>query len=491
MDITLKLIDGPETGRICTFTQPDVFMIGRAKEAHMCIKDDPYISRRQCLIEISPPQCLITNLSEKNPTLVNNETFDTVTLRDGDIVEVGYSRFQVSIADDVFSRKVICESCSREMELMPDEEEMPLCPECLYQSMMKSDEIPVEEMLQITCACGRDLTLEANSDGRARELDGTVQYACDKCLPFSGPEAGHNFEDYRIIKKLGKGGMGSVYLVFHPPTCRILVLKLITNLTNLPMIKRFQREIYLLKRLNHGNLIRYVESSLGKDEPYLLMSYASEGNLNRQMNKQGPFSIHEAVNIVTDVLDGLVYIHDQGIVHRDIKPENILLHKTDDTLSAQITDFGIAKKFTEAGGTILTNSNFTMGSPFFMPPEQIVNFKTVREPGDVFATGVTLYYMITGKLPISYPSPWEARNFIIENDIESRNYNTVIKKMGFSGNPCLAMLIQDLIPVQDRLSDIPDALAKVVDKSIQKDVSNRYQSASEFRSDLLHAIPNG
>jgi len=221
------------------------------------------------------------------------------------------------------------------------------------------------------------------------------------------------------------------------------------------------------------------------------MSYASEGNLNRQMNKQGPFSIHEAVNIVTDVLDGLVYIHDQGIVHRDIKPENILLHKTDDTLSAQITDFGIAKKFTEAGGTILTNSNFTMGSPFFMPPEQIVNFKTVREPGDVFATGVTLYYMITGKLPISYPSPWEARNFIIENDIESRNYNTVIKKMGFSGNPCLAMLIQDLIPVQDRLSDIPDALAKVVDKSIQKDVSNRYQSASEFRSDLLHAIPNG
>jgi eukaryotic-like serine/threonine-protein kinase len=488
MDVTLKLIDGPEAGRVFSFTKPDVFLIGRIKDAHICINKDPYVSRRQCLIEISPPRCLITNLSDKNPTLVNNETFDTVTLRSGDIVEVGYSRFQISISDDIFSRRVICETCSREMELMPDEEGMSMCPACMYENMIRSDTPSPDEMLQITCVCGRDLTLEANSDGRAQELEGTVQYACDQCLPFSGPEAGHTFESYRVIKKLGKGGMGSVYLVYQPATCRILVLKLITNLTNLPMIKRFQREIFLLQRLHHDHLVRYVESSLGKEEPYLLMSFASEGNLNRPMYKQGPFPVHEAVNIIIDVLDGLIYIHAQGIVHRDIKPENILLHEANGTVSAQITDFGIAKKFTEAGGTILTNSNFTMGSPFFMPPEQIVNFKDVREPGDVFSTGITLYYMLTGKLPINYPSPLEARNYIIENNIESTNYNNVIREMGFSGNPCLAMLIQELIPIKERMPNIPDSLASVVDKSIRKEVSERYQSAGEFRTELLHSM---
>jgi len=140
----------------------------------------------------------------------------------------------------------------------------------------------------IKCSCGRDLTVEANSDGRAESLKNLVQYACEYCIPYRGSEAGQAIGDYRIVSKIGSGGMGDVYLVHHPATCRLLVLKKITKLYDENLIKRFQREVYLLQDLEHENLIRYIESSLDESQPYLVMVYASGGNLNDLLMEQGP-----------------------------------------------------------------------------------------------------------------------------------------------------------------------------------------------------------
>ncbi len=488
MKITLKIIKGPQKGQLFHFRQPSSLIIGRSPEAQIRLSNkDPYISRRHSLIEISPPRCLITNLSGTNKTFLNSKEIDSAEIKNGDIIQVGYTQIKVDISQELAIRKIQCKQCGLVMELLPGEPDRTVCPACDHRTRSKM-RIPDTQILHVKCRCGRDLTREANSDGRAMELRGIVGYACEFCLPYSGPEAGQVIGQYHIIRQIGKGGMGKVYLVHHRPTCRVLVVKRITTLVQEKQIKRFQREVYLLRELEHPNLIRYVDSSLDEFQPFLVMSFATHGNLNDYVLKKAERPISESLALILGSLDGLAYIHKKGIVHRDIKPENILLQKTKQGLVPQITDFGIAKKYAEAGGTMLTNTRFFMGSPFFMPPEQVISFKTVREPGDIFSMGVTLYYVLTGRIPFDFPSPKEIQDFIRENNLQGISTNDVIHQMGYKGNPFLVSLSQEIIPIRNRNPEIPEKLAAVVDKSICKKPAERYQTAQEFKAALEEAV---
>ncbi len=487
MKVILEVIAGPEKGRKFEIDKPDILVMGRAKDAHIRLSDeDPYISRRHVLLEVYPPRIIMTNISERNIPMVNEEKTSSAELKNGDIIEIGFTQLKVTVAFDTTSRTVKCPDCGILIELMPNEKVVDACPVCRLKRTGKVPSPETDQKLAVRCGCGTDLTELANSDGQAQELRGEVKYACKRCLKENFGTLTKKIEDYLLIKCIGSGEMGKVHLVHHEPTSRVLVLKQITNLTEPILIKRFQREIYLFRSLRHPNLIRYVDSSLEASEPYLVMGHAANGNLNDMIQRRGPLAPCEASQIICDALRGLDYIHKNEIVHRDIKPENILLQMNRGKLVPKITDFGIAKKYTEAGGTMLTRTSLFMGTPLFIAPEQILNFKNVRETGDVYSMGVTLYYLITGSLPYNYPSPYEIQIYMLKNDVEFNEYFQALEHMGYDAKrPFFAVLMDETIPVQKRNPKLPDTLCAVVDKAINRKTSERFASAGDFRRGLL------
>ncbi len=488
MKVTLTEVKGPAIGRSFDISSPDVFLAGRAKDAHIRFsEDDPYISRKHFLLEVCPPRCIIRNLSTKNQAAVNGEIVSVADLNDGDIIEIGYTHLEVTIETDLKMKKIRCGSCKVIMEVMADESNEAKCSRCATQTWTGSGE-DADDPLTVRCQCGVDLTNPANSDGQAHRLKDDAEYRCYRCMQVMINESGRKVGAYHIIRLLGEGGMGEVSLVYHPETSRILVIKEIFNLEERALVRRFQREVSLLCSLDHGNLVRYVDSSHDMETPYLIMTFANSGNLDDLVMERGKLPVGEAIYYLNGALKGLGYIHSRNIVHRDIKPENILLHNSTGIMIPKITDFGIAKRFQDAGGTLLTGSKLMMGTPLFLPPEQIYDFRNVRETGDIFSMGVTLFYLLTGKVPFNFPSSLEIESYKREHDLDTDDNFEVIKSMGYVGNPFLASAFQEAVPILEIDSEIPEPLAAVVDKAILRDPDSRYQTAEDFRQALMTCL---
>ena len=201
------------------------------------------------------------------------------------------------------------------------------------------------------------MTGRGNSDGRAEELRDIAVYTCAKCLPAPDEWAGTLIGDYEVVRLLGEGGMGAVYLVYHRPTARLWALKQMKDLKDPLLVKRFEREIRLMKGFRHQNVVRFVDTGVGNDgKPHVVTEYVRTGCLkDAVLANGGRLEAGYAVELVCQVLDGLEYIHGQSVIHRDIKPPNILLHQELNTESTHVrpklADFGIALSYARAGGT--------------------------------------------------------------------------------------------------------------------------------------------
>jgi serine/threonine-protein kinase len=484
MKITLNVVKGPEQGRQFVFEQPDTFLVGRAKDCHFRLpNDDPYVSRRHFLIELCPPKCFLKDLNSTNPPHVNGKRVMEQELKNGDMIVVGYTLLGVTISEQV--REVCCKKCGTAIPVAGDDSPE-LCDACraLTPPSLSS------QTFKCTCGtCGRDLTTPANSDGRAGDLFGEVEYACPSCLSLKGAE--EQIKGYIVLKNLGHGGMGKVDLVYHPATARVLIMKKILKLENEQLVKRFEREVRFTQGLVHPNLVRYVDSGIDGREPFLVMQYVRGsclGNLLLARNK--PLEPGEAVNYIVGALQGLEVMHKHGVIHRDIKPENILI-KPDPKgkAAAKLADFGLAKKYAESGGAVLTQRGMILGSILHMSPEQIKDCRNVREPADTYSMGVTLYYLLSGQFPYDFPTKLNLQNRQL-NDMKGYSL-TKIQQLIVEEKRLNAMniiLSNEPLPILKRKSSIPKKLAQVVDKSIIKDIGSRYQSAADFRKDLLKAL---
>jgi TolB-like protein len=261
---------------------------------------------------------------------------------------------------------------------------------------------------------------------------------------------------YEIVRRLGSGAAGVVYLARDPSLGRQVALKLLSaHLSHdATGIRRFMDEARAASRLDHPHIVAIHEIGRARDARLFIAMAYHEGETLRDRLARGPLPVAEAVRIAGDVADGLSAAHAEGIVHRDIKPENILLTAR----GACIVDFGIAKVAEET----FTRTGAALGTAAYMSPEQ-TRGTGVDHRSDLWSLGVVLYEMLTGRRPFAADGS-EALIYGIRHDAAE--------------------------PVRDWRPGVAPAVAGVVDRCLEKDPERRYPSANAVLSALRAALPS-
>jgi serine/threonine protein kinase len=266
---------------------------------------------------------------------------------------------------------------------------------------------------------------------------------------------GQHIGDYEILSVLGLGGMGKVYKVRNVISDRMEAMKiLLPDLTShQSLADRFLREIRLLASLNHPN-IASLRTALNHDNQLVMIMEFVEGETLANRLSRAPISTAEAVDYSDQILSALSYAHRQNIIHRDIKPANMMLtpHGV-----VKLMDFGIARSSSD--GT-LTSTGTTLGSLNYMPPEQ-VRGESADARSDIYSFGVSLYELLTAKLPFQGDSQYS---------LMTAHLNQV-----------------PVAPITMR-SDLPPALNEIIMMAMAKDPGQRFQSADAFRA-ALKSVP--
>ena len=267
-------------------------------------------------------------------------------------------------------------------------------------------------------------------------------------MPFN---VGDQIGDYEITGTLGAGGMGQVYRVRHTISHRIEAMKVLA--TGRPMtddvVGRFLREIQLLASLHHPNITELHTAFRHNGELIMIMEFVEGLTLSAKLSNT-QMALASGLGYIQQVLSGLAYAHERGIVHRDVKPSNIMIGRDD---QVKLLDFGLA--FPTLGPEF-TRSGMILGSLPFMSPEQVLG-KQLDARSDVYAVGVTLYQLLTGRLPFEGASEYE------------------IASAHLKSSPADPIAINPNIPAH---------LSKIVLKSLSKSPGDRFQTATEFLDSL-------
>ena len=206
---------------------------------------------------------------------------------------------------------------------------------------------------------------------------------------------------YAVEREVGRGGMATVYLAQDRKHGRQVALKVLhPELAATLGSERFLREIQIAARLQHSHILPLYDSGQAGTLLYYVMPFVEGESLRDRLNHERPLPVEEAVRIARDIAAALDYAHRQGVVHRDIKPENVMLHEGE----AIVTDFGIAKAVSAAGGESLTQVGMAVGTPAYMSPEQASGEREPDGRSDIYSLGCVLYEMLTGSAPFTGPT---------------------------------------------------------------------------------------
>jgi len=266
---------------------------------------------------------------------------------------------------------------------------------------------------------------------------------------------GDQLDHYRIEGVAARSGMASIFRGTDLRTGRPVAIKIPhPEMESDPVFfERFHREEEIGKAMDHPGVMKVIAED-GRSQVYMVMEWV-EGRLLRQvLNEQGKLPPERAVGIALRILEALEYLHSHGVVHRDLKPENIMLDSED---RIKLIDFGIAAK-TGARRLTFAKLSQTLGTPDYISPEQVKG-KRGDARSDLYAVGVMLYEMLTGKVPFTGPNA-----FVIMND----------------------RLLNNPVPPREIDPAISPQLQEIIYRALERDPSKRYASAREFAWDLEH-----
>jgi serine/threonine protein kinase len=213
---------------------------------------------------------------------------------------------------------------------------------------------------------------------------------------------GENVGPYRVIEKLGQGGMATVYKAYHAALDRNVALKVLhPAFTEDPQfLERFHREAKLVARLEHSNIVPIYDFAEHKGQPYLVMKFIHGKTLKAELQSDA-LNLEQGKEILSAVGDALTYAHKNGVLHRDVKPSNILLA---DDGRIYLADFGLAR-IAELGASTLSG-DMLMGTPHYISPEQARGEQDLDERTDIYSLGIVLYEIVVGKVPFSADTPF-------------------------------------------------------------------------------------
>ena len=257
---------------------------------------------------------------------------------------------------------------------------------------------------------------------------------------------------YNILKPLAAGGMGTVYLAEHAKLGKQVALKVLHHrrLNDPEFVRRFEREMKIVGGLSHPALVNATDAGEFDDVPYLAMDFVDGLDLGCVSRELGVLPVADACEIIRQAALGLDYVHRQGVLHRDIKPSNLMLGPDG---SVKILDLGLATLSGWNHVDDLTTIGQLLGTLDYMAPEQADQESTANEKSDIFGLAATLYKLLTGVAPYYDP-----------------HVNTALQKLR-------ALAIQAPVPIQERLDNIPKALAKLIDESLSIAPEDRPASA--------------
>lgn len=430
MKVSLRVLAGPYVGQVFSFTQADTFLIGRTADSHLYLPEDRFFSRHHCLLEITPPHCVLRDLGSTNGTFVNGQKVVEASLTNGDQIQGGETVLLVEVAAD-------------------------------NDAQQQRDTPTKPTIVTVECLnCGR--REEAQAEDAAEKLT----LLCEDCR-IELKKTPQPIPGYDTMRVLGRGGMGCVLLGRSQKTGAAVAIK-----TLLPefavsdkAMRRFIREIDVSAALKHQNIVAFIDRGVHKGVVYLVTEFIDGADAAKLADDRGGrLPPGETTAIIIQALDALAYAHGQGYIHRDIKEQNILVRQEGGRLSAKLTDFGLAKSFTQSGLSGVTVAGEMAGTLAYMPPEQLKNFRDVKPQSDIYAVGMTAYSLLSGELALS------------------------IGRRTSMAETIKAIFEQPTVPLRERVPDLPAGMCEIIDRALVKDPGERWQSAQAMRAALLHSM---
>lgn len=438
--LTLTVTDGPQKGKVFVFDSHDVFIVGRSDRAHFQLMDG-YFSRVHFLVEVNPPHCRITDMGSLNGTIVNDKRIHTSALSDGDIIKAGYTVLHVSLSAPAPAAEMTTPSDVFQLSTVdPPGGAKPIDPALQPQSP------PAPAAVSPPAPPPKPLPPAEPSLPPAVVESGTGD------LPA--------IPGYRLIRQLGQGGMGVVYLGARQTDGIQVAIKTIipTVAVNRRQVDRFLREADILFQLQHPGIVAFRDKGEVNGSLFFAMDYI-EGTDAASLIKSNPLPMRTAVRMICKLLSALEYAHGKGFVHRDIKPANLLVGVEAGHKIVKLADFGLARVYQASQVSGLTMEGQVGGTVAFMPPEQILHFRDVKPAADQYSTAATLYTLLTGCCLFDF------------------------KKKAVP--PLVQVLHEEPVPIRERLPQLSEALALVIHRALEKEPHARFDDVRAFRKALM------
>ncbi|MCA9097154.1 MAG: serine/threonine protein kinase [Planctomycetaceae bacterium] len=270
--------------------------------------------------------------------------------------------------------------------------------------------------------------------------------------------------DYRIVRLIDRGGMGSVFEAIQIDTDRRVAVKVLNEGTDRSKqaLQLFLREADVLSRLKHASIVQFEEVGKSGETVYIAMEYVETLEIRKLLQSRPTDKrIRAACGLICQILSALEMAHSQGMVHRDIKPGNILVTKIDGKLLAKLSDFGLAKSFETAGYSGITSEGEARGTLGYMAPEQFVDSRSVKPIADLYSVGVTLFYYLTGRLPFE----------TIRNPADAAR-----------------VLRKPPLPLEHIMPEAPQELSEILAQAMSYAPDERIPSARAFRESLMRFV---
>jgi serine/threonine protein kinase len=276
------------------------------------------------------------------------------------------------------------------------------------------------------------------------------------------------FGKFRILRLLGAGGMGRVFLAENQMLQRQVALKILPKKlsSHSTALERFHREARSLARLSHNNIVRVHDVDVHEKTHYIVMEYVRGADLHRKVSKEGPLDETVAANFICQAAEGLAHAHQAGLIHRDVKPANMLINSQGEV---KVLDLGLALLQTEEDGSLTADPTKALGTVDYISPEQAFNSRELEARTDIYSLGCSLYFLLTGTAPFG---------------------------KGTNTERLLAHQLRDPTPINDirqekKLPPVGDSLVAICSRMMAKAPSDRFADAAEVAQALAPIGGNG